>query len=170
MTASDSPQVGANEPGLTVERVFDAPPALIWRAWTEPEHFKRWYGPQGVTMPTCEIDFRLGGRHLFGLQMPDGNGYWTTGVYQEISPIERFAYTDAFADAQGNVVPGTHYGMSDDAHTETVVTVILEDIGGGKTKLTLRQAVWADAAMAQGASDGWNQALDKLAAELAGKA
>ena len=58
MTASDSARVGTAEQGLVIERIFDAPRELVWRAWTEPEHFMRWYGPKGMTLPTCEIDFR----------------------------------------------------------------------------------------------------------------
>ena len=118
-------------------------------------------------MPTCEIDFRVGGRHLFGLRSPDGRGYWTTGVYREIVPLERFVYTDSPADEEGNVVPASHYGMGEDVPLETIVTVTLEDLGGGKTRLTLRQAGWPDDSMAAGAGAGWSQAFDKLAETLA---
>ena len=158
MTASDSADVSTEEQGLVIERVFDAPRELVWRAWTEPEHFKRWYGPQGFTLPTCEIDFRVGGRHLWGMRSPDGQEMWSTGVYREIVPLERFVATDAFADENGNAVPGT---------LETIITVTLEDLGGGKTKMTLRQTGWPDADMAAGAGGGWSQAFDKLAAALA---
>lgn len=167
MTASDSTRTGTEDRGLLVERTFDAPRELVWRAWTEPEHFRRWYGPQGFTSTTCEIDFRVGGRHLFGLRSPDGWGYWTTGVYREIVPLERFVTTDSMADEQGNVVPAAHYGMGDDVPLETVVTVTFEDLGDGKTRLTLRQDGWSDPGMAAGANAGWNQALDKLAMVLA---
>lgn len=150
-----------------VERVLDAPRELVWRAWTEPEHFMRWYGPKGFTMPTCQIDFRVGGRHLFGLRSPDGWAYWTTGVYQEIVPLERFVATDSLADEHGNIVTAAHYGMGADAPLETLITVTFEDLGGGKTKLTVRQTGWADENMAAGASGGWNQAFDKLEGVLA---
>ena len=122
----------------------------------------RWYGPKGMTLPTCEIDFRVGGRHLFGMRSPDGQEYWTTGVYREIVPLERFVATESMADEHGNAV-----GMGDDVPLETTVTVMLEDLGGGKKKLTLRQAGWPDDSMAAGASAGWNEAFDKLAEALA---
>ncbi len=162
MTASDSARVGTEEQGLVIERIFDAPRELVWRAWTEPEQFMCWYGPKGFALPTCEIDFRVGGRHLFGMRSPDGQEYWSTGVYLEIVPPERFVATDSMADEHGNTV-----GMGDDAPLETTITVTLEDLGGGKTKLTLRQAGWPDDSMAAGASAGWNEAFDKLAATLA---
>ena len=161
MTASDSARAGTEQQGLVIERIFDAPRELVWRAWTEPEHFMRWYGPQGMTLPSCEIDFRVGGRHLFGMRSPDGQEYWSSGVYREIVPLERFVFTDSPADEHGNVVP------MGDVPLETIVTVMLEDLGGGRTKLTLRQGGWPDDGMAAGASAGWNQAFDKLAAALA---
>jgi hypothetical protein len=43
-----------------ISRVFDVPRKLVWKAWTEPEHLKRWFGPKGFAMPTCSMDFRLG--------------------------------------------------------------------------------------------------------------
>ena len=165
MPASDSARVGTAEQGLVIERIFDAPRELVWRAWTEPEQFMRWYGPKSMTLPTCEIDFRVGGRHLFGMRSPDGQGYWSTGVYREIVPLERFVATDSPSDEHGNVLPATHYG-GEDVPLETIVTVTFEDLGGGKTKLTLRQAGWPDDSMATGASAGWNEAFDKLAAAL----
>jgi uncharacterized protein YndB with AHSA1/START domain len=166
MTASDDPQVTTEGEGVVVERVLDAPRELVWRAWTECEHFMRWYGPKGMSSHVCEIDFRVGGRHLYGLRSPEGWEYYTTGVYQEIVPLERFVTTDSLADADGNLVPPAHYGMPEDSPSETTVIVSVEDIDGGKTKLTLRQIGWADADMAQGAGGGWNEAFDKLEATL----
>ena len=121
MPATDSIAVGQQDEGLVVERVFDAPRELVWRAWTEPEHFMRWYGPTGFTMPACEIDFRVGGRHLWGLRSPDGWEYWTTGVYREIVRFERFVATDTLADQHGNVVSAAHYGMGGDVPMETLI-------------------------------------------------
>ena len=167
MTASDSSGTSTEAQAVTIERVFDAPREVVWRAFTEPEHFMRWYGPQGVAMSACEIDLRVGGRHLFGLRMPDGRDYWTSGVYLEIVPLERFVCTDSMTDEHGNSVAPAHYGMGGDTPIETTVTVSLDDLGDGKTMVTLSQAGWPDQNMAAGAGGGWNQAFDKLAELLA---
>ena len=167
MTPSDSPQVGTEEDGLVIERVFDAPRELVWRAWTEPTHFKRWYGPKSMALPVCEMDFRVDGRYLFGMRSPEGFEHWTTGVYREIVPLERFVATESMADADGNHVSATHYGMPGDAPSEMTVILTLEDAAEGKTKMTLRHiAAWPNDEMAAGAAGGWNEAFDKLEAAL----
>jgi uncharacterized protein YndB with AHSA1/START domain len=167
MTASDSAPAGAEEQGVVVERVFGAPRELVWRAWTEAEHFKRWYGPNGMTGHTCEIDFRVGGRYLIGLRSPEGHDFWSTGTYREIVPLERFVATDSFSDQDGNVVSPTAFGMGDDVPMEKVNTITFEDLGDGKTRLTVHQLGWPEGMMAQGAGSNWEQGLDKLTAALA---
>jgi uncharacterized protein YndB with AHSA1/START domain len=153
---------------LVVERIFDAPRELVWRAWTEPELAMRWWGPKGFTSPACEIDFRVGGKMLLAMQSPDfneGGPIWSTGIYQEIVPYERIVVTDSFADEKGNVVPATHYGMPDDFPLEMLVTVTFEEIDG-KTKMTLRHEGLPPGDMLEGAGTGWNESFDKLAESL----
>lgn len=167
MTADDNTRVGAEAQELVIERVFDAPRELVWRAWTEPEHFVRWYGPKGMSVPVCEMDFRVDGRFLCGMRSPDGFEMFTSGVYREIVPFERYVATESLSDADGNPVPPSHYGMPGDTPTEMTVIVMLEDVDGGKTKLTLRHiAVRTDEDMAAGAERAWNEAFDKLEAAL----
>jgi len=153
---------------VVIERIFEAPVALIWKMWTEPEHFKQWYGPRGFTVPVAELDVRVGGKHLFCMEMstPDGAmKMWSTGEYLEVVPNERLVYTDTFADENGNVVSPSAYGMDDDAHPEfTQVTVLLEDLGG-RTKMTMTHAgVPTDE---DGANSGWEQAFDKMLEHIA---
>jgi uncharacterized protein YndB with AHSA1/START domain len=156
------------ERGIEIERVFDAPVELVWTAWTDEEHFKRWWGPRGFTAPVARIDFRVGGKFFGAMQSPDfnnGEPIWSTGVYREIVPFERIVCTDSFADKDGNVVPATEYGMGDDIPLEMLLTITFEDIGG-KTKMTLRHEGLPAGEMSEGASQGWNESLDKLAESL----
>jgi uncharacterized protein YndB with AHSA1/START domain len=95
----------------------------------------------------------------------DGRPIWSTGVYREIVPLERIVTTDSFADADGNVVPATHYGMAEDFPLEMLVTVTFEDLGG-KTKMTLRHEGLPAGEMLEGAGTGWNESFDKLAEAL----
>lgn len=146
-----------------IERVFDAPREMVWRAWTDPEWFTRWWGPAMFTSPTVQMDLRPGGRFIWVMRDPDGNDYYTVGEYREIDPPNRLVYTDSFGDAEGNVISPTVYGMGDDFPVTTVVTVTFEDLGG-QTRLRIAsdQAVPGD--MWEMASSGWSTSLDKLAA------
>lgn len=152
---------------LVIERIFDAPRELVWKAWTDPELAKRWWGPKAFTAPSVEMDFRVGGKALLAMQSPefnDGRPIWSTGVYREIVPLERIVMTDSFADEDGNVVPATHYGMGSDFPLEMLVTVTFEDLDG-KTKMTLRHE-GLPAGDKDGAGVGWNESFDKLAESL----
>jgi uncharacterized protein YndB with AHSA1/START domain len=150
---------------LVITRVFDAPRELVWKAWSEPEHFNRWWGPKDYTCPFCEMDLRVGGKYLNCMRSPEGQEYWSTGVYREIVPLERIVFTDCFADERGNVVPATHYGMSSDFPLEMLVSVTLED-QGGRTKITLKHSGLPAGPEGQGAQQGWNESFDKLAESL----
>ncbi len=151
-----------SQDAVVIERTYDAPVDLIWQMWTEPDHFKQWYGPRGATVPVAEIDLRVGGRRLvcMEMQMPDRViKMWFTGEYREVVLNQRLVYTDALADERGNPLPPGSMGMPLDHPTTTVVTVSLEAVNG-RTRMTLTHAgIPADS---PGAA-GWQMAFDKLA-------
>ena len=152
---------------LTITRVFDAPRELVWKAWTEPERVKRWWGPKGFTSPVIKIDLRVGGEYLSCMRSPEGQDFWSKGIFREIVAPERLVMTDSFADKEGNTVPASYYGMSGDWPLEMLVIVTFEE-QEGKTKLTLKHSG------IEGISDtdrdnmeqGWSQSFDKLAVYL----
>lgn len=165
MTQQRTTQI--TEKGLYIERVFDAPVELLWKAWSDPEMYKQWWGPRGYTAPVAQIDFREGGKFFGSMRSPEGQDIWSTGVYREIVPMKRIVCTDSFADADGNVVSATHYGMPGDIPLEMLVTVTFEDLGGGKTKMTLLHEGLPAGEMSEGAGTGWNESFDKLEEALA---
>jgi uncharacterized protein YndB with AHSA1/START domain len=150
---------------IVIERTFDAPVDLIWQLWTQPELFKTWYGPKGFTVPVAEMDVRVGGKHLFCMETPDGSmKMWSTGEYTEVVPNKRLVYTDSMADEHGNVVLPSTYGMNDAEHPATTeVTVLLEDLDG-RTKMVMKHAGLP--ANEQGASNGWEQSFTKMAEHI----
>ncbi|MCB0196834.1 MAG: SRPBCC domain-containing protein [Anaerolineae bacterium] len=149
---------------LVIERFFDAPVALIWQLWTQPDHFKNWYGPEGFTTFVAKMDLRIGGQRLICMetQTPDGSSMkiWTGGEYTEIVPNERLVYIDSLTDENGNVVSPSAYGMPDDHPATTEVTVLLEDLGGRTKMIMTHVGVPAEE---QGANEGWRQSFAKLA-------
>jgi uncharacterized protein YndB with AHSA1/START domain len=154
-----------NSKVLTIPRIFDASRELVWKAWTDPEHMMRWWGPKDFTSPSCKMDLRVGGRYLFCMRSPDGKDYYSTGVFNKIDPLKEIVYTDSFADEHGNVVPASHYGMQGDLPLEQQVTVTFEDLGY-KTKMTLKHAGMPAGEHGEMAELGWNQSFDKLAESL----
>jgi uncharacterized protein YndB with AHSA1/START domain len=166
MAAKNSSKKEQTEQVL-ITRVFDAPRESVWKAWTECERLVRWWGPKGFTTPLCKIDFRPGGVFHNCMRSPEGRDYCGKGVYHEIVEPERIVCTDSFADAEGNVVPATYYGMSADYPLEMLVTVTLEEIEG-KTRLTLQHALGSVPASERDmCQQGWSESLDKLAGDLA---
>ena len=134
---------------VKVSRKFKAPLEALWKAWTEPERFKQWYGPKGFTVPTCKIDLQIGGQHLWSMQSPDGNQMFFTGEFKEIVPMERLVFTDSMSDAEGKVM--SMEGM----HTTMEVTVTFK-FADGITTVTVSHVGNEQAGL------GWEQAFDKL--------
>ncbi len=167
MSAMPEHAIGSSERELVITRVFDAPRELVFKAWTECEHFARWWGPSRFTTPGCTIDLRPGGRLHYCMRAPDGQEFWGLGVYREIVPPERIVYTDMFADEHGDPVPPTHYGMSADWPAETLVTVTFAELDG-KTRLTLRHTGAPAGRDRDMTGAGWNQSFDRLGEYLTG--
>jgi len=149
---------------ITIIRIFDAPRELVWKAWTEPEHMMRWWGPKDFTSPVCLIDLRVGGEYLNAMRSPQGKDFWSKGVYREVVAPERMVMTDSFADESGNVVSASYYGMSPKWPMELLITVTFEE-DNGKTKQTLKHSGIAGIS-AKDRTDmmqGWSESFDKLA-------
>ncbi len=156
------------EDSLVITRVFDAPRELVWKAWTDPERTKRWFGPRGFTTPVYKMDLRVGGKYHSAMRSPDGQDFWSTGVFREIVEPERLVMSDSFADEKGNKVPASYYGMSPDWSGESLITVTFEEVEG-KTKMTLEGSGFSgmSATDRDNARQGWSQSFDKLAEYLA---
>jgi uncharacterized protein YndB with AHSA1/START domain len=154
-----------NKKEIIITRIFDAPREIVWKAWTDPELTKRWWGPKIFTAPVSKIDLRVGGKYLNCMRGPDGKDYWSTGIYREIVPPKRLVMTDSFADEKGNVVPASHYGMTGEWPLELLVTMTLEE-AGGKTKMTLRHEGIPSGIMREMTETGWSESFDKLALSI----
>lgn len=152
---------GANavEKEFIITRAFDAPRALVWKAWTDPHHVARWWGPHEFTTPVCALDLRPGGAIRIVMRGSDGVDYPMTGVFHDIVEPERLVFTtSALEDAEGT------------PQLEGLNTVTLAE-EGGKTTLTLHVVVTKATPAAQpalaGMEEGWTQSLDRLAGALA---
>jgi uncharacterized protein YndB with AHSA1/START domain len=152
-----------SQDAVVIERSFDAPVALIWQMWTDPEHFKAWYGPDGATIPVAKMDVRVGGNRLVCMEMQSPGGamqMWFTGEYREVVENERLVYTESMSDENGNVSSPADMGMPEGHPMTTEVSIELEDVGGRTKMVMTHTGIPADS---PGAA-GWAMAFDKLAA------
>jgi uncharacterized protein YndB with AHSA1/START domain len=131
---------------FTITRVFDAPRELVWKAWTDPEHVSRWFGPRGFTTPrpTVTMDVRPGGTFEFTMVSDDdGTEIPSGGTFLEVEEPERLVWRDRDIDL--------------------MVTVTLADLGG-RTEMTCHVVGRTGGAPAY---EGWSTMFDKLAESLA---
>lgn len=144
---------------LTMVREFDAPPAAVFGAWTDPALIPKWFAPAPVTTPKVEVDLRVGGSNLIVMRLADGTEMPTRGVYLEVVPGKRLVVTDAFVEAW---VPSE----------KPFITIIidLEDLPAGRTRATYTVRHWSaeDRRMHEemGFEAGWGQCADQLNALL----
>jgi uncharacterized protein YndB with AHSA1/START domain len=152
MTATAQDAAMTREVVLT--RVFDAPRALVFKAWTDPKQMAQWWGPHRFTNPVCEIDARVGGALRIHMRGPDGVVYPMVGTFNEVAPPERLVFTAQAQDAAGTPL------------LESVTTVTFEE-QGSKTKLTVQARAVGLAPVAlqmlAGMEAGWTQSLERLA-------
>jgi uncharacterized protein YndB with AHSA1/START domain len=146
---------GTDQRELVLTRLIDAPRALVFRAWTQPEHIARWWGPQGFAAVYCEMDFRVGGSYRVGMRSPEGVVYSKRGVYREIVEPERIVFTFAWENPAA------------DAPRNELLTTVTFDEAGAATRLTLRQTPFAAIEQRDSHRAGWTSTLERFAEYLA---
>lgn len=138
---------------VEIVRVFGAPRALVWQAWTDPTMLGQWFGPRGFTSSVPELDLRVGGALRVVMHGPDGNDYPMKGVFREVVAPERLVFSNIAIDNAGNHL----------LEGETSVTMIEQ---GGKTTLTMKSHMVGLVPIAKqmlaGMQAGWTQSIDKL--------
>jgi uncharacterized protein YndB with AHSA1/START domain len=148
---------------VVIERSFDVSPNLIWRMWTEPEHFEAWYGPEGATISVSKMDVRVGGSRLVGMEMQTPNGpmrMWFVGEHREVVENVRLVYTESMSDENGTVLSPLEMGMPAGHPTTTEIVVELHEVDGG-TRMVMTHIGIPEGS--PGAT-GWTMAFDKLVA------
>ena len=134
---------------LVIERVFDAPRELVFKAWTRVEYIVRWWGPDDFSVPFCELDFRVGGKYRFCMCSPNGENHWVFGEYKEIVEPELIVFTWNREQDDGVV-----WCRND-------VSIRLDEIGN-KTKLRLHQFEFENVDGRDDHGEGWGQCLNRL--------
>ncbi len=153
MDAVYTPLTPATEREIAMTRVLHAPRRRVFDAFTRPEQLARWWGPEAFTLASCELDLRPGGALRLVMRGPDGREHAFHGVYMELLPPARLAFTADLEDAPGNLL---------------LTTATFEEVDG-LTWLTIRQTVPRTESFAAGQRQGWSESLERLAEHLAGQ-
>lgn len=131
MSASPGIDLDTDPRTMIGTRIFDAPRALVFTAWTDPVHLAQWWGPNGFTATTHAFEFRAGGVWRFVMHGPDGRDYQNRIIFDDIVAPERVVYR--------------HTGEADVEPVTFTQTILFEDLGDGRTRLIWR-AVFPTAA------------------------
>src|SRR6476646_10782769 len=95
---------------VLITRIYDAPPGLLFEAWSDPEYLKHWYAPEGCKVEIYKLDFRKDGRFVHSIQISDGSECVCTGMYHEIVEPKKIVYSLFFSDKEGNIIE-PDYGL-----------------------------------------------------------
>jgi uncharacterized protein YndB with AHSA1/START domain len=160
MTKIDDASGKVRPAPLRVSRVFSAPRETVFKAWSSADHIKRWFCPDGYSVPEAKVEMRVGGAFEVCMRSPEGVDHWTKGTFTEVVAPERLAIDHHIIDPCGG---GPLFSA--------VTAVAFIDNGRGSTLMEVVQTYSvADAAQAEpmlkGAPEGWRQTLDKLEAEV----
>lgn len=136
---------------LTIERTFNAPRALVFKMWTQPEHIVRWWGCPATKKIDLTNDLRVGGAIRAEMHLEDGALHVVVGSYLEINEPESLSFTWNWENGE--------------LGSETVVTVVLEE-SGEQTKMTLTHRVFDTTELRDLHGEGWTESLGRLEACL----
>ena len=140
---------------LAVSREFNAPCANVFKAWTDPETLKKWFGPHGVTAQSANIDLKVGGDYQITMRLPEGDVVIHRGQYRHIEPPHKLVFTWIL---EGQACEG-----SDGESAETLVTIEFKDMGE-TTRVELTHEFLPSEKSKEGHAMGWNGSLERLAA------
>jgi uncharacterized protein YndB with AHSA1/START domain len=143
---------------LQLTRVFDAPREIVFKAWTDGNQFRQWFGAaacNGASLQSTKVDARVGGKYRLQVRSADGEYFTSTGVYREVKPPERLVFTWSF-EKDGS---GEEFGEVE--APEMLVTVEFK-ARGKQTELTLTHEKFASTESRDRHNDGWTRCLDAL--------
>ena len=146
---------------LVLERILDAPRELVWRAWTDPEHMKRWWAPRPYQTPEVEVELKPGGKFYTRMTGPDGFDFRGTGCVLEVVEGEKIAWTSALGPGFRPVEI-----VEDCGGFPFTAIVTLEDNGDGRTRYKAvalhRNEADRETHAKMGFQEGWGTCADQL--------
>lgn len=152
---------------FTVTRVFKAPIEQVWKAWSEPDYVRRWWGPKGFTSPLAKMDFREGGTSLVCMRAPvdfGGQDMYNTWTYSTIDPHNRIEFTANFSDKHGAKLAAVDLGLPAWLPKDVRTVVTFREIGGEETEMIVTEYGYVSEQALDISKAGLEQCLDKMTA------
>jgi len=147
-----------------VNRVFNAPIELLWKAWTDPEMLMKWWGPENFISPNCKMDFQVNGMSIVCMRAPiefGGQDLYNTWTYTKIVPMETIEFIMKLSDKDGNVIDPVSVGLRSDFPKQVYTTITFQSIGE-KTEMRIVEKEFPEVQMFEFAEIGLNQSLNKI--------
>lgn len=138
----------ATKLALRLERVLPAPRPLVFRMHTEPALLAQWWGPKGFSIPSVDLDLRVGGEYRIEMQPPEGDVFFLSGEFREVEPDSRLAYT-------------FRWEPPDPDDRETTAVLSFRDLGESSS-LTVDQGPFATVERRALHEQGWTESMDRL--------
>jgi uncharacterized protein YndB with AHSA1/START domain len=155
---------------VRVTRMFHAPLEQVWKAWSEDDYVKQWWGPIGFTCPVAKMDFREGGTSLVCMRAPKeygGKDMYNTWTYQSIVPMERIEFVQQFTDKDGNKLEPTALGLPPGIPDGVRHVITFKKLDDDTTEMTVTEYGYANEQVVEVSRMGMEQCLDKMAAIFA---
>lgn len=154
---------------MVVNRIFDAPLDQVWKAWSDSDYVKEWWGPTGFTCPIAEMDFREGGTTLVCMRAPEefgGFDMYNTWTYSQIKPMQRIEFVQKFADQNGNQIDPASIGIPPGVPHEVPHVITFRALNNNQTELTVTEFGYTEDQAHDTSKMGMEQCLDKMASSL----
>jgi uncharacterized protein YndB with AHSA1/START domain len=146
---------------LKITKVFNACPARVFDAWTNPLQLVQWLGPEGFTSPVCRVDLRVGGEYHYCVRSAEGVDYWSKGIFLQIDPGRKLVVADSFSDSYGNIRPASSVGLPPGWPSTLLITVVFHNKGEATSLSLLHENLPQE--MLASCRAGWNESFIKLA-------
>lgn len=154
---------------MVITRVFDAPVEQVWKAWSDSEQVRKWWGPTGFTSPLANMDFRVGGTSLVCMRAPQeygGMDMYNTWTYQKIVPMQQIEFIQHFTDQNGTILDPAAVGIPPGVPKEVRHVITFKPINENQTEMTVTEYGYTSEQAHDLSKMGMEQCLDKMAASF----
>lgn len=154
---------------MVITRVFDAPVEQVWKAWSDSEQVRKWWGPTGFTSPLANMDFRVGGTSLVCMRAPQeygGMDMYNTWTYQKIVPMQQIEFIQHFTDQNGTILDPAAVGIPPGVPKEVRHVIAFKPINENQTEMTVTEYGYTSEQAHDLSKMGMEQCLDKMAASF----